>query len=278
MAAFDLRIVEVSIEVNNQLKTYSGEMDIKAIGMKYANPLQNECVVNITNLDKETRNYLLTETSPFNLNRTPKILRLSAGRESFGTSVIFEGNIVSVNMSQPPDIVATIRCLTGNFLKGNVITRNQSAIATHQQICEQIARDTNTILNYQATSKNISNYAFSGGALEQLNSAEEMGDYSVFIDNNVLVVKDRNRPLNNEMRILSEETGLVGIPELTEHGIRVRFLIDNKTVLGGAIEIRSRIYQEMNGVYVIYKLGFQISSQENPFYYIAEASRIRNNE
>ncbi len=55
-------------------------------GTKYGNSLQNECVVTIDNLDKQTQDYLLTETSPYNKNRTPKTVTVRAGRESYGNS------------------------------------------------------------------------------------------------------------------------------------------------------------------------------------------------
>lgn len=272
--AFDLRIVKISIEVNGQLKTYSSPMQITANGTKYANALQSECTVTIDNLDKPTQDFLLTETSPYNLNRTPKTIIVEAGRESYGTAVIYKGNIVNAIVSQPPDITVTLKCLTGNFIKGNVISRTQPGSATVSQISQQIAQDTNTVLNFQATDKNVGNYAFSGGALDQISALGTLGNYNVFIDNDTLIVKDALIPISGSTRILSAETGMIGIPEFTERGLKVKMLIDNQTRLGGALDIRSTQYPAANGIYIIYKLGFQIASRDTPFYYIAEAARL----
>ena len=123
MQALDPRIIRISIEVNGKLKIYSSPLRLTANGTKYGNALQNECVATIDNLDRETQDYLLTETSPYNLNRTPKTIIIEAGRVSYGTAVIYRGNIVSVIVGQPPDITVTLKCLTGNFIKGNIITR-----------------------------------------------------------------------------------------------------------------------------------------------------------
>jgi len=71
MAEIDKRIVRVGIETNGAIKYYEG-LNITANGTKYGNANQNECEVKISNLDKATRDFILTETSPFNLNRTPK--------------------------------------------------------------------------------------------------------------------------------------------------------------------------------------------------------------
>jgi len=271
----DPRVIKISIEVNGRLKTYDGSLALTANGTKYANPLQNECQVTLSNLDKTTQDSILTETSPYNLNRTPKTIIVEAGRQSYGTAVIYRGNIVSSTLSQPPDLTITLKCLTGNFLKGNILSRSQPGSVTLSQLSKQIAQDNNTLLNFQATDRNISNYSYAGAALKQVDVLGTMGGINVFIDDNVLVVKDAWVPLNNTLRVLNAETGMIGIPEFTEQGIRVKFLLDNRTTLGGSLQIESKEYPAVNGVYVIYKLGFQIASRDTPFYYIAEAARRR---
>lgn len=275
MQELDPRIIKVSIQVNGVLKTYATPLAITANGMKYANALQNECEVVIENLDRATQDYILTETSPYNQNKTPKLVIVEAGRQSYGTAVIYRGNIVSSTVSQPPDVGITLKCLTGNFLKGNILNRNQPGQATLSQISKQIAQDTDTLLNFQATDKNIANYSYSGAALKQVEVVGAMGGINVFIDDNTLVVKDAYVPLTNTLRILSAETGMIGIPEFTEQGIKVKFLLDNRTTLGGSLRIDSKQYPAANGDYVIYKLGFQIATRDTPFYYIAEAARRR---
>ena len=275
MQELDPRIVRVSIEVNGRIKTYSSPLSITANGTKYANALQNECEVVIENLDRATQDYILTETSPYNKNRTPKSITVEAGRESYGTAVIYRGNIVSSSVTQPPDIGITLKCLTGNFIKGNILTRNQPGQATLSQISKQISQDTNTLLNFQASDRNISNYSFAGASLKQVEVLGAMGGINVFIDDNTLVVKDAYVPLTNTLRILNAQTGMIGIPEFTEQGIKVKFLLDNRTTLGGSLRIESKQYPATNGDYVIYKLGFQIATRDTPFYYIAEAARRR---
>lgn len=267
----DPRLVQVSIEVNGQINTYD-EIYIKATGTKYANPLQNEAQITITNLDKVTQDYILTETSPFNPNRTPKVLKLYAGRESYGTTLIYSGNIVSTLVSQPPDVTITLKCLTGNYNKGTVLARNKPGIATLQEIAAGIAQDTNTILNFQATNKNISNYTFNGSSLDQVALLGAAGTVA-FVDDDILVVKDQGIPIRGASRILDSASGMVGIPEITEQGIRVKYLLDNVSRLGGGLDIVSEVYPAINGSYVIYKLGFEISNRDTPFYYIAEAAR-----
>jgi hypothetical protein len=272
--ALDPRLIQVSIEVNGRLKTYS-QLAIMITGTKYANPLQNECEVTLYNLDKATQDYLLTETSPYNLNRTPKTVIVKAGRVSYGAALVYTGNIIYSRVTQPPDIGITLKCLTGNFLKGNILSLSYPSGTPLSVISKQLAANTQTALQFQATDKTISNYSYAGSVLQQVNSVSSLGNYNVFIDNNTLVVKDGLVPLTGVVRILDADSGMIGIPEFTEQGIKVKFLLDNRTTLGGALDIRSTVYPAANGIYVIYKLGFEIATRDTPFYWIAEGARLR---
>jgi hypothetical protein len=271
--AIDNRIIEVSIEIDGKTHTYTG-LNIVASGMKYANGNQNECEVKISNLDKPTRDFLMTATTPFNLKKTPKTVTIKAGRVSYGTTKIFSGEVVASSISQPPDITITLKCLTKNFQQGNIISTNQSATASVKQIATNASNLLGTVLNYQALDKNVSNYSYNGPTLKQVDKLNELGSFNAYIDDDVLVVKDFNKPLSNKVKVLSLETGMIGVPQFTEEGIQVTYLLDNVTVLGGMLRIQSRIYPACNGDYCIYKLGFEIATRETPFYYTAEAKRL----
>lgn len=273
----DPRIIKISIGVNGRLKTYSSPMNLRATGTKYANALQNDCTVTLSNLDRATQDFILTETSPYVLNRTPKQVIVEAGRESTGTTVLYRGNITKSIVSQPPDVSITLSCLTGNFLKGSIITRNFGAVTPLNTICQSVSQDTETILDFQATNQNIGNYSYGGGALNQIELLNGMGGINAFIDDDKLIVKNAMVPLNGTTRVLNARTGMIGIPEFTEQGIKVKMLLDKLTRLGSGLRIESEQYPAANGTYVIYKLGFDVASRDTPFYYIAEAARIRGN-
>lgn len=271
-AQLDPRIVQVGVEVNGRLKIYEG-LTIYATGTRYANALQNECEVKITNLDKSTRDYILSETSPYNKNKTPKLLVVKAGRVSYGTATIFSGNIVSSIPSQAPDITITIKALAGNYNKGDIISRSAPGQTTLSKISANIAQDLNLPLIFQAKDKQIANYNFSGAALKQVEQLGQLGSLNAFVDNETLIVKDINNALTGRSRILSLDSGMVGIPQPTEFGIRVSYLLDSSTTLGGSLQLKSVVYPSLNGNYIIYKLSFEIASRDTPFYWIAEAKR-----
>lgn len=269
----DQRIVRVGIEVRGRINFYDG-LDIKASGTKFANANQNECQIQISNLSKPVRDFILTETSPFNLNRTPKSVIVEAGRRSYGTFQIFRGDISSSVPSQPPDISITLKCLTGNFKKGEVVAKNQAGAVKLSRLSQTVADDLGLILEYQAKEKDIANYNYTGGALKQVDRLGELGRVNAYVDDGKLIVKDYNVPLTGRVTVLNLDTGMIGIPEITEQGIKVKFLMDNQTTLGGVLRVTSLIYPAVNGDYSIYKLSFDITTRDTAYYWTAEAKRI----
>lgn len=150
----DLRRVRVGIEVSGQIKWYEG-LRVKVAGTKYANPLQNDCNVTIQNLKRETRDYIVTEASPFNTNPNPKRLIVEAGRVGTGLTRIFVGDIVSAEPSAPPDIALTIRALTGNTKSGKIVAKSAPAQSKLSNIAKATADDLGLALDFQADDKNI---------------------------------------------------------------------------------------------------------------------------
>lgn len=272
MDKLDPRIVTIGIEVNGVLKTYDG-LAVVATGTKFANANQNECEVKITNLDKATRDYLLTETSPFNKNKGRKTLRVEAGRVSTGVSLVYQGDITTAVGSQPPDITLTLKCATGDYAKGTIVAKSAAGMTPLKNIAAGVAKDLGLSLVYEAKDKQIANYTFTGGALKQVNRLGEMGMVNAYVDDGKLIVKDYNIPLTGQTRELNLDTGMIGIPEFTEQGIKVKMLFDNQTTLGSGLNITSKMNPAANGLYTVFKLGFELASRDTPFYYIAEAVR-----
>lgn len=274
MAATELdpRLLRIGIEIGGQLKTYEG-LAVTASGTKYANANQNECEVKITNLDETTRNFLLTETSPFNKNKKRKLLTVEAGRKSTGYSLVFAGDITNAVGAQPPDITLTLKAATGDYAKGQIIASSQPGVTPLQNIASRVAQDLALSLTFEAKPKQISNYTFTGSAVKQVEQLGAMGRVNAYIDDLALIVKDFNAPLEKRTRELNLDTGMIGIPEFTEQGIKVKMLFDNQTVLGGGINVTSKLNPAANGLYTVFKLGFELASRDTPFYYIAECTR-----
>lgn len=274
MAATELddRLLRIGVEVSGQIKLYEG-LDMAVSGTKYANATQNECEVKISNLDRATRDYLLTETSPFNKNKTRKILTVEAGRVSSGYSLVFAGDITNAVGGQPPDITLSLKAAAGDYAKGDIVARSQPGMAPLRNIAARVAQDLGLSLVFEAAPKQIANYTYTGSAIKQVEQLGAMGRVNAYVDDKILVVKDFNKALTRMVREVNIDTGMVDKPEFTEQGIKVRMLFDNQVVLGGALNIRSIMNPAANGLYTVYKLGFELASRDTPFYYVAECTR-----
>lgn len=272
MDKIDQRILRVGIEVSQEIKWYEG-LQIEARGSKGATDTQNEADVTIYNLTRDVRNYILTETSPFNKNRTPKRLIIEAGRVSTGTARLFVGNITSSSPTQPPDIGLELKAQTGAFKKGEIVARSGRPTEKLSTIAERVAADLGASLVFEADDKLIANYAFSGASLRQVNALAVAGGVDAYLNDETLVIKQRGKPLKNRVKVIDSTTGMIGVPEATERGVKIKILFDLETDLGNELRLKSDLNPALDGSYTIFKIDFDLASRDTPWYLDLEASR-----
>lgn len=272
MSSFDPRLLRLSLEIDGKLNVYDG-LYISASGTKYANALQNECSVKIINMRRSARDYLLTETSPYNRPRRRKKLILEAGRQSTGYFKLFEGDVIESSPSQPPDIELNLKAKTGGWFKLQPMAQGFGSAATLDTIARTAADSMGLSLQNEATPKTIANHSYTGSTLRQVDQINDMG-YTAFIDDDTLVVTDRGKGLSSAPAVLSKLNGMIGIPEPTEQGVKVKYLLDPRARVGGRITIRSDLNPAVNGEYIIFKLSFEVANRDTPFYTIAECQRV----
>lgn len=268
----DLRRIRFGIEISGRINWYEG-LRVRASGTKFANAQQNECTLTVTGLSMTTRDHLLTETSPFNSNRTPKRLILEVGRLSTALFRIFIGDIVSAEPSSPPDVDVIIKAKTQSAQAGNVVAIASGPLSKLSAISQRVADEIGLGLDFQAIDKNVSNFSYTGAALKMVNLLQDSGGVRAFIDDEILIVKNYGQALSGRIRILSVDTGMVGIPKATEKGLDVTFLIDSESLLGGMLRLDSKMNKSLNGDYVIDQLKFDVASHEDPFFYSATCSQ-----
>ena len=154
MPAFDPRILRIGIEVDGQLRVYD-DLWMSATISKFANPLQNEAEVKIANLTRDARDFLLTETSPFNQLKKPRKLFIEAGRESIGAFALFQGDITEGTPSQPPDIILTLKAKTKQAAKGIVLAQAYGAREQLSTIAKGVADALGLAMVFEAQDKAI---------------------------------------------------------------------------------------------------------------------------
>jgi hypothetical protein len=271
-AAFDNRLVTLSFTLaNGETITYDQEYYIACSGTKFGNSNLADMELRIDNIAINTRNNIITQTSPLNLLRTPVNVQLLVGRRSFGAFVLFQGGVVATNPTQPPDIGLTMRSLMLVLQLTNPIKLTAPAQIKLSVLAAQVAQQLGVKLSFQATDKMVDNYSFTGAALKQVEKIAEAGNYTACIDNDTLVVLNNGQARNKTPIQVNSSTGMIGVPELTDFGVRVRMLINSQVQILDQIQVTSAINPSANGTYIITQLRFEISTWETPFYWIMEA-------
>lgn len=274
------RRIRIGIEIQGRINYYEG-LQTAVDGEKYQSPAGNWCEVKVHGLSQETRNYLATETDPKNPNRTAKRLIVEAGREGVGMMQLFIGDIVE---ARPENDSASGSSANGAFLirgqtqvaqSGNIVSRSGQAMTLLSVLAAQVAADLGVSLIFQASDKYIANYSHTGSALKQVERLEEAGEVSAFIDNDTLIVKERDAPVQGRICILNQYSGLIGKPVSKGAGIvEVRFLLDSEAGIGGLLRLESISDESLNGDYVIRQLKYEANTHAAPFYFLATGERI----
>lgn len=277
MNELDPRLIEIVITVGANNHSFTGDLAIRAQGVLFANPLSDTCEVTLYNLTRANQDYILNVTSPYSSNHEPKTLTVKAGRQSYGLTSIYQGTILLSSATQPPDIGVILTCLSGASFQNIVYNVSLDGISSLDVAINKLAERMGAQSDIQIeNAKMIGNYNFNGTAIGEMAYLNSFGNLTVFYNQGkgALLVKDAYVALTGTQRVVSEETGMIGVPEWTELGVKVIFLIDNKTQIGGGIRLISKRYPAFSGDYAIFKLGFNLASRETPFYYIAEAARV----
>jgi hypothetical protein len=276
---FDDRIVKIVFTIGDVVVTIDTSTDPKspayivANGSKFVDVTQNECSLQIANLSRDLRNALATNLTPFDYNQQRKSMQVWAGRVSTGLFLRYVGDIITAVPTQPPDIVMNIRSKTMQFFKNDIVAQSYAVTAPISQIVSDTAKSLGVSLRFEATDRNISNYAYSGSATGQLERLRNLGPIDAYVDDNTLVCKDKGVSLLNTSISLSPTTGMIGQPELTEYGIRVKCLLSPGVALGGTLILNSIQNPSLNGNYTIYRTGFEIATRDVAFYDVIEATR-----
>ena len=270
--SFDPRLLRVGIQIGDTLWWYEG-LSIEVNITKTSGATANDANIKVTNITKLQRNELLTQTSPFNKSKERKQLFVEAGRQSYGYSQIFVGDITVADVTQPPDIGIVLRAQTNAHNRTQIISKSYGATVSCKRVATDIAESMGLALQFEIEDKQLASYAFVGAKSTQLDRLNEIGRVQAYVDDNKLVVQELGKGLTESRTtgVLSAESGMVGIPEVTEQGVKVMMLFEPASRLGQTINVVSKMNPAADGEYIIFKMTYELSNREDAFYTIIEA-------
>jgi hypothetical protein len=271
-AAFDGRLMRLQIALADTGETFVYDQNyyISSSGVKYTTANFADFSVRIDNIKKPTRDLLINRTSLWAKNRTVANISLEVGRASYGTFQIAAAQCIASGVTQPPDIGLVFTSLSQVGAMGIVGAYTAAPITTLKVIAQQVAQSNNLTLDYQAKQNpTIGNYHFTGPAAVQIKKLTALADIDVYTDdtNRSLIVTDSGVARAVPIVQVNATTGMVGVPQLIEYGIRCKQLIRNEVKVGAPVKVQSAINPGANGTFTLTKLAFDASSWETPFYW-----------
>jgi len=270
------RQVIVQIQTENGVKEFDG-IDVKFSVSRVMSSIMNEAQISICNLAKEDVEYLTTFTSEFIAVQQRKRIRLFAGYEETGVSLIFDGDIARAIPTSPPDVWLNCKALSGYYDNKETTSISLGGMVKLGDICSACSSSLGIpVVNESTQQKTISDFSFSGSKLRFIGELNDLGGISAWEDNGTIYVTDSNTPRGDvEARILSEDSGMIGIPKVDPVGIEATVLLDNSLQIGQPVVLNSSIFKQANGNYIIYELKHEGHLRGSTFQTVIKARRIK---
>lgn len=270
-------IPEFRIENPNGIQTEDGRVanakrlegvSVRFRVEKFMNAVMNKAQISLANLAREDVEYLTTFTSWALAVEKRKRIRLFAGYEGVNVGLIFDGDITKALPTLPPDEWLECEALSGFYDNQNVLSMSIEGETSFKAVCEKVAQELGLSLRfYSKQNKMIDGFTYLGGARNVLYKLNELFQVCAYEENNTLYVRDMYPSSTTvNAKLISEDSGLIGIPQPGPIGVDLTVLLDPSIELGAPVQLKSRRIPAANGVYYPYALIHEGESRGNPFY------------
>ncbi len=247
-------------------------LNIRFNVQKFRGQLQGRARISICNLEKADLEYLTTFMSPWIEITKQKKIQLFAGYEG-KTGLIFSGDILKAIPSIPPDVWLNCEALGGyynNLIVESFTINGPIAIG---DVCRTVADKLGVSFVSKASEsvfgQKVDAFCHTGGLNNCVKKINELGLCCAWVENETLFLDDLEpqKPQQGEqVRLISEYSGMVGIPEPGPIGVDLSILMDPSIKLGEPIELKSKLIPSANGVYYPYCLEHTGELRGNEWY------------
>lgn len=246
-------------------------LNVRFSVQKFRSQVQGKARISICNLATSDIEYLTTYMSPWVEIQKRKKIQLWAGYED-NLGLLFSGDILKALPTMPPDIWLDCEALGGYY--NNLITASftlQGPI-TLSEVCTVVSQKLGVPFINEA-SESVSNHSIdgfchTGGLTNAVKKINDLGIGCVWVEDEILHMADNEpkQPANKGVRLLTEQSGMIGLPEPGPVGLDVTMLLDPSIKLGDPIEVRSTRMPSINGVYYPYSLEHTGELRGNAWY------------
>lgn len=231
-------------------------LDISFFVEKTLTPEPNTAEIKIWNLNPSNRKTLQDQ------KHIPVLLK--AGYQN-SVGLLFKGDLTEVfSQREGPDWVTTVRSGDGLVaLRSAQIQQSFKAGTSAFDVLKSIAKtlgiSTGDALNKleRLGLKNLDNsMAISGNSMQQLHQALKPLGLEASIQDNALQILVSKQALEQTAVLLSPETGLLGFPQFSNHGVlRAQALLNHELFPGRKIKLETREIKEP--LFAIQRVNFR---------------------
>lgn len=249
---------------------------------KFRGQLQGRARISICNLEKADLEYLTTFMSPWIEITKQKKIQLFAGYEG-KTGLIFSGDILKAIPTIPPDVWLNCEALGGYYNNLIVESFTLNGPIAIGDVCRTVADKLGVSFVSKASEsvfgQKVDAFCHTGGLNNCVKKINELGLCCAWVENETLFLDDLEpqKPQQGEqVRLISEDSGMVGIPEPGPIGVDLSILMDPSIKLGEPIELNSKLIPSANGVYYPYCLEHTGELRGNEWYTKLKCRRFNN--
>ena len=238
---------------------------------KFRGQIQGKARISICNLAAEDIEYLTTYMSPWVEIQKRKKIQLFAGYEG-KVGLLFTGDILKAIPTTPPDIWLHCDALGGyynNLITASFTMNGPIALA---DICKTVSEKLGVAFVNEA-SENVATYkidsfSHTGGLTNAVKKINDLGIGCVWVDGETMYLADNEpkKDSSKQVRLLTEQSGLIGIPEPGPIGLNATMLLDPSIKLGEPVEVRSVRMPSINGLYWPYEVEHTGELRGNDWY------------
>lgn len=252
------------------------------------NGMASDSKIEIYNLNRKDLGYLSTIARTY-LQKN-YLFRLYAGYEG-EEKLLFSGRALQAIPTSYPDVILEINGMSGIEWWGKNIETSKDKVSvmdlidySAQQMGYQVNIDDKLRKNNEFLNKTMDNYSFTGSPMDLLQECQNMmggvsnDPQTVFlsVENDQINIWSPSVPTGNKKLLISKDTGMIGLPQPTETGCKVKILMNTGLSTGDVVEVKSERIDVLNGDYYIIGITHEGETRGRSWYSTLTCALVSN--
>ncbi len=193
------------------------------------------------------------------------VITVEAGDTTSGMGVVYQGNILNgwADFQAMPNNSFRISARAGLFAAVQPITPTtiNNANADVATLMNGLAVQGGFHFENTGVQVQISYPYLSGTILNQIDTLAKAANINYTIDsNNTLAIWPRNSQRGSQIPVVSEQTGMIGMPTFNSLGVQVDTMYNPSITFGQFVQVQSSVVPAANKTWAISSLTHELSS------------------